>query len=344
DILYQGSSGRRTFAPEALPFGTDSFTWIASLTKLITTTCIMQLVERGHVRLDDDLRGLVPELEQASILLGGLLTHTVGLAYDLADPDLTRWTKATGRTADNLGWSREGFNTPLKFHPGDAWCYGSSLDWAALALEKLTRTNLGSYMKENIFDVLGMRDTGFWPLKLPHVLNRSVAFSNRSDGVLQETPPPIPIQDHEIESGGAGLFSTAADYALFLQGFLQGKLLRQETLEAIFTPQLNPEQRRSLESTCYRNDMMHDAFAPEFPRGLPLDHGLGALQNKEDVPGKRRKGSLTWSGMCNSRWWVDRESGIAAVLFVNVLPHGDPVVKKLYNELETAVYGHVVAK
>ncbi|EQL01339.1 beta-lactamase [Ophiocordyceps sinensis CO18] len=333
--VYSGAAGRIDFDPAASAFAGDSFTWVASLTKLVTTTCLMQLVERGAVGLDDDVRPRVPELSQMQILRGFdaddspilednvkpitlrqanaivltvcysmLLTHTVGLGYDLADPDLTKWSKKTGRTANNLDWSRQGFFTPLKFAPGDGWYYGTALDWAGLVLEQVTGQSLGQYMQQHIFDPLGISDTGFWPERLPHTKSRTVAFTFRHRVTSALKPgkrlPPAEHQ-HQVESGGAGLFTTADDYARFLHGLLQGKLLSEATMGEMFAPQLNEKQSKMLEFICY--DLgVQDGFAPEFPTGLGLNHGIGGVVNMEDVPGKRRKGSLMWSGMCNSRW------------------------------------------
>ncbi|KAH7165452.1 beta-lactamase/transpeptidase-like protein [Dactylonectria macrodidyma] len=354
-VIYSGAAGRIDFDVDSKPFQTDSFTWFASLTKIITTTSIMQIVEQGLVGLDNDVRSFVPELASMQILRGfeadgkpiledntrpitlrNLLTHTLGLGYDIADPDLVKWSKYVGRTATNLDWTREGFNTPLKFAPGDGWYYGAAVDWAAQILENITGQTLSEYIQEHIFNPLGIKDSGFWPEKLPQTADRTVGYSYREGDILKPGPPSVP-REHEMESGGAGLFSTAHDYAVFLRGLLQGKLVEKQTLQAMFTPQLNKAQSAMLEAIAYTPGV-HEALAPEFPAGLAINHGLGGVINVEDVPGKRRKGSLMWSGMSNSRWWIDQETGIASVLVVNVQPFGDAVVKSLYNELELAVY------
>jgi CubicO group peptidase (beta-lactamase class C family) len=228
------------------------------------------------------------------------LTHTLGLGYDLADPDLVKWSKAVGRTANNLQWSKEGFNTPIKFAPGEGWYYGAAVDWAGQVLEKITGQTLGAYMQENIFEPLGMRDTTFWPEKVPQTADRTVAYTFRIDGSLQPGSAPVP-KEHEIESGGAGLFTTPHDYAIFLRGFLHGELLKEETINEMFRAQLNEVQAGMLELISY-NIGIQDAFAPEFPKGLKLNHGIGGVLNMEGVPSKRRTGSMMWSGMCNSRW------------------------------------------
>ncbi|KAM0335017.1 hypothetical protein ACHAQA_000051 [Verticillium albo-atrum] len=271
-----------------------------------------------------------------------LLTHTVGLGYDLADPDLTRWSQSIGRKATNLDWSLDGFDTPTKFVPGEGWYYGTAVDWAGQLLEALTGDSLGTYLQSQVLDPLKMRDTGFWPEKLPGAQQRAVAWSARGNDKTTLNPgPKVTPASHEVESGGAGLYSTAEDYSLFLQGLLSGALVSEATIGDMFTPQLDARQAGMLNAIA---GYFHDMFAPEFPVDMKLNHGLGGIMNMLDVEGKRRKGSLMWSGMCNGHWWIDRETGIAGVLVVNVLPHGDPVVIKLYDELERAVYSELLQK
>jgi CubicO group peptidase (beta-lactamase class C family) len=214
-----------------------------------------------------------------------------------------KWSAAVGRTATVLDFSLDGFFTPLKFAPGDGWYYGTATDWAGQALERVCGQSLGAYMQEHVLAPLGMRDTGFWPDKMPHVAARTAAFSVREshDQTLKPIPSPVP-ERHPVESGGAGLFSTAADYAKVLRAVLGNDRLvvGGETItDALFAPRLDETQRAMLMAIA---DAFHDMFAPEFPRGTELDFAFGGLMNLTDIPRKRRKGSLMWSGMPNSRW------------------------------------------
>lgn len=230
-----------------------------------------------------------------------LLTHTVGLCYDIGDPEIMRWAEFVGRKSDNLDWNREGFVTPFKFRPGDGWCYGTAVDWAAIFLETITGQTIGEYMVQHVFEPLRMKDTGFWPEKLPQTRTRTLASAHRDDsGRL--IPGELPIKEvHEIESGGSGVFSTARDYAIFMNALMKGKLIKQETLAHMFAPQLDEKQAKMLEATAY-DEKMQSPLLPEFPKGIKLNHGLGGVLNLEDAPGKRRKGSMCWSGMANSHW------------------------------------------
>ncbi|KAK2001714.1 beta-lactamase [Colletotrichum falcatum] len=355
-VLYSSSSGRIGFSADSRPWAADTFTYVASMTKLITCTAVMQLVERGVLALDDDMRGLVPRLAAMQILRGFdaddqpilednttpvtlrmLLTHTVGLGYDVADPDLMKWREKTRAAATNLNASLDGFFTPFKFTPGEGWCYGTAIDWAGQALEKVTGQRLGEYLSDNVFGPLAMRDTGFWPDELPHVADRTAEWQCRGDDASSLAPGPSPRNPapDAVDSGGAGLWTTAKDYGIFLRALLGGELVGKETLDAMFAPQLDGRQAAMLKEIAD----LHGSLAVEFAPGMELNHSLVGCLNMRDAPGKRRKGSLQWSGMCNSHWWMDRETGVAAALIVQSMPHGDPVVSRLYDELERAVYG-----
>ncbi|KAG5989816.1 hypothetical protein E4U43_004426 [Claviceps pusilla] len=365
-IIYSGSSGRLGLDAKSPPWTDKTLTWAASLTKLVTTIALMQLVEQGKLHLDADTRPLVPELRDAKILRGfdahdkpvyeentqpitlrQLLTHTAGFSYEFCDPVLLKWSRLTpGRDISHIHWSRREITVPLRFAPGEGWLYGVGLDWAAQVLEAATGMSIGQYMQVNIFDGLGLADTGFWPGRMSHTAARTAASTQRKpDGILEAAPWPIPDK-HELEAGGSGLFTTAADYARLLRALLQSThhdtpLLSARSVREMLTPQLRGVQERGLARLVF-HPSARPAFSPEFQPGQTVNHGLGGMLNTHDLPGKRRAGSMTWFGILNSRWWLDPKTGVAAVLFVNVRPMGDPVVVALYDELERAVYGHLV--
>ncbi|KXX74076.1 Acyltransferase LovD [Madurella mycetomatis] len=342
-VLYQGAAGRIDIAPDSPVFSVDTWTWAASMAKIVTMTGVMALVEKGSVGLDDDMRTIVPELGRLQILRGftdetpiledntepitlrHLLTHGAGIGTDIADPELMKWSQAVGRTATCLDYTLEGWSVPMKFPPGEGWYYGGATEFAGVALERITGMKLSEYMSEHVFKPLGMEDTTFYRESMAiKVADRTSPCTMRDPetGALSAMPWIIPA-DPELLSLGSGLYMTASDHA------------KKSTVDEMFRPQLSDSQRAVLKRV---TDTFHDAMVPEFPPGMPLDHGISGIINLEDTPGKRRKGSMMWQGMANGHWWIDRESGIAATLFVSVLPQGDAVVTELYDELERAVY------
>lgn len=231
-----------------------------------------------------------------------LLTHTSGFSYEFSDPVLLQWSRTQpNRNVSRLQWSKLEVTTPLRFAPGQSWGYGVGLDWAGQVLEALTGKSLGQYMQENILDPVGLNDTGFWPERIPHTAPRTAQNVQRTkDGKLAAAHWPTP-EKHEIESGGGGWFTTASDYGLFLRAFLTGRLVSEETMREMVKPQLNEAQAEFLRTIAF-HPMVHNTFAPEFKPGTNIDHGLGGMLNVEDVPGKRKAGSIAWSGILNSRW------------------------------------------
>ncbi|KAI0425523.1 beta-lactamase/transpeptidase-like protein [Xylaria sp. FL1042] len=359
-ILYTGTAGRLDFDPSSPAYNADSISWLASMSKLATAVSLLQLVEQGVIGLDDDVRDKLPELAALPVLRGWedderpileahgraitlrhLLTHTLGIGVDMADPDLIRWSKSTGRRINYMSYTLEGIKTPLKFAPGEGWYYGTAYDWAGHLLTKLTRASLSSYMQTHVFNSLAMASTTFHPT--PDTHSRHLAFAHSTTDptigitTLHPSPSPLPIQTPiAFEAAGSGLFSTPADFARLLQGILAGKLLNAETTELLFAPQLNQTQRDILMAIAA--SAREGGFAPEFPPGFPLDHSLAGVVNTRDVPGKRRVGSLMWSGATNGRWWIDRETGIAGAVFTQVEPHGNAIVVDMFDKLERTVY------
>ncbi|KAK3949600.1 beta-lactamase/transpeptidase-like protein [Pseudoneurospora amorphoporcata] len=342
----------------------------------------MQLVQQGKLRLDEDVREKLPELTKAGILRGfddqkeygkqailekiekpitarQLLTHTVGLSYDLGHTLLERWAKEVGKKGDTNSMTVEGWTTPLLFAPGEGWVYGTGLDWAGVLLERVLGNGetLGQYMRKNVFEPLGMETSTLNPAaepleKLENKMKDKlvpVALRDAETGELSLSELPIPAAwQPTAESGGAGLFTTAEDYGKVLAAVLrassnegeEGLGLKKETVDQMFSAQLN---KKGLEMVKEMGRAFHAGIMPEFPVGFEaVDHGLGGLLNLEDVEGKRRKGSMMWHGYCNSHWWIDRETGIGACLLVEQFPFADPGVIQLYNDLERAVYGELV--
>lgn len=299
------------------------------MTKLPAVVCVLQLVERGLLTLDEDLRLRLKALAETQILRGfddatgqpvyeenttpislrTLLTHTSGFAYDSTVESLMRWRKVTGHTKIHNTWTLESLRCPLVFAPGTQWFYGTSIDWATLALEQVTGQSLNEYATANIFEPLGMKNSFVGPANAARSTEELLArlapcpVRSADDGVLVPAELPHTIDDNnDVESGGAGLLSTARDYAQFLQAVLQpGKLLSAENLALLFKPQLQGELLASLRATVavpgYRV-----ALAPEYADETPINVAFGGMLNLEDVPGKRPGGSLQWSGYLNSHW------------------------------------------
>jgi methyl acetate hydrolase len=352
--VYEGAFGKR-----ALPAGpemtTDSVFWIASMTKAITSTAAMMLVERGKLALDRPIAEVLPALAAPQVLEGfdaagepklrpakrpitlrHLITHTAGFGYDIWNTDLLRYEEKKGIpgiiSCENLA-----LTAPLTFDPGDRWDYGINIDWIGKAVEAVSGQKLGAFFQENLFEPLGMKDTAF---KLtPACRARLVGMHARqADGSLQPMPFEIP-QEPEFQMGGGGLYGTAGDYIAFQRLFLNGgrvngrQLLQPETVEAMSQNQMGALNVRLLQTAIppYSNDA-------EFFPGMVKKWGLGFMINTERVPGGRSAGSLAWAGLGNTYFWIDPEKRVAGVIMTQLVPFADAKVLDLFAKFENAVY------
>jgi methyl acetate hydrolase len=339
-----------------VPLRTDSLFRIASMTKAVTSVAVMQLVERGALSLDDAASDHVSELADARVLEGfgdngtprlrapasapsvrQLLSHTAGFAYEMWNEDITRFHASTGTPSIFAGG--DGFlGAPLASDPGTRWEYSLATDWLGILVERVSGETLDAYLHRNVFEPLGMTDTGFDPNKLG--IDRLVAVQHRlDDGTLQQAPQPKPGTRNPFLSGGAGLFSTAADYLRFARMLLRGgELDGARVLAAETVVQMARSHTGALTidpmPTCDTGSSNDVDFFP----GAPKSFGLGFLINDADLNGRRASGSLSWAGLFNSYYWIDVRSGVCGVVLMQLLPFFDAGAVALYDAFERAVY------
>src|SRR5919198_4798160 len=176
--VYEGAFGTREVGTNA-PMTLDTVVWIASMTKAITATAAMQLVERGKLSLDAPASQLAPGLAKAQVLEGfdaagqprlrapkrpitlrHLLTHTAGYGYEIWRTEIARYQQVTN-TPGITTCTNAALTTPLLFDPGERWEYGINIDWVGKMVEAVSGQRLDRYFQENIFGPLGMKDTSF---------------------------------------------------------------------------------------------------------------------------------------------------------------------------------------
>lgn len=344
-----GPDGVRTFAAGArgaadpAPMTPDTVFWIASCTKAITSLAALQLVERGLLSLDGPISDRLPALAEPRVLDGfeadgtprlrparravtlrDLLTHTSGLAYDFCSADLTAYYAATG---ENL------LSVPpvLAFDPGERWQYGTGIDAAGWAIEAATGQDLQAYFADNILGPLGMTDSTLVPDDAQNA-RRAGLHMRLPDGGLfpmdaMATPRPL--------WGGGGLISTPGDYLKFLQAVMSdgAGLVTPASLAMLRDAQADGAPAGDLISS---NPAFSNDFLP-MP-GTEKRWTLGFLRNETDVPHGRRAGSLAWGGIANCYYWADPQSGVAGVLFAQVLPFADARLLATFEAFERATY------
>jgi methyl acetate hydrolase len=355
--IYQGAFGRRAVSDGAL-MTADTVFWIASMTKAITSTAAMQLVEQGKLSLEQPIADVLPELSEPQVLEGfdsageprlrparrpitlqHLLTHTAGFSYDIWNADIGRYMEKKG-IPGIISCENIALMTPLTFDPGERWDYGINIDWVGKAVERVSDQSLGDYFAEHLFTPIGMKDTGF-RLTQDRRARLSGMHARSEDGALAVIPFELP-QEPEFQMGGGGLYGTAADYLAFTQLFLNGgrsnghQVLRSETVRLMAQNAIGTLDVRRLKTAvpAYSNDA-------EFFPGMIKKWGLGFMISTTAVPGGRSAGSLAWAGLGNTYFWIDPGRGVAGVILMQLIPFADSKAVALLDGFEKAVYAAV---
>ena len=345
--LLQSSHGNRD-SQSSVPVDGRTIFAIASMTKAITSTAALQLVEQGALDLDEQVHKHLPELrdlpllegfdaagaprfakERYQVTLRQLLTHTAGFAYSWNHELVLRY----GSPANPIPY--------LVNKPGTRWHYGTNVDWIGKLVETVSRKTLEAYFQERIFQPLGMSDTSF--LLPPKKLDRlSSSYQRDAHGVLQESPriqPPVPASFN----GGGGLFSTADDYAKFTQMILRRGLSadRKRILQASTVSAMSSNQVGGLDSGKIRSTMPERSSNVDLHPGESDRFGLGFLINPKAYDAGRSAGSLAWGGIRNTFYWIDPKRGIGAVIMMQFLPFCDDAAMGMLGDFERSVYSHL---
>jgi methyl acetate hydrolase len=353
-IVYEGAFGKRELGKDA-PMTVDSVVWIASMTKAITGTAAMQLVERGKLSLDRPAGEVVTALSSAKVLEGfdaagqprlraprrpitlrHLMTHTAGFAYEIWRPEIAQYQSATN-TPGITTCANAALTTPLLFDPGDRWEYGINIDWVGKMVEAVSGQKLDRYFEDNIFGPLGMKDTSF---KISPSQRARLASVHQRDekGALAPIEFALP-ENPEFLMGGGGLYGTARDYLTFTQMIVQGgtlggaQVLRRETVDLMAQNQIAPLDIPYIKTAApgLSNDV--DLFP-----GMRKGWGLSFLINTQDAPTGRSAGSLAWAGLANTYFWIDRTKRVSGVFLSQLLPFYDKTTIDLFGKFETEVY------
>jgi CubicO group peptidase (beta-lactamase class C family) len=320
---------------DGVPMSTDTLFRIASQTKAITSLGIMMLQERGLLDINAPLSRYLPEWKEMQVAVannsGGytleparreitlrhLLTHTGGMSYGngvaasaWAQASIQGWYFADREEPVRDTIARMA-SLPLDAHPGEQWIYGYNTDILGAVIEQVSGQDLASFFATEIFAPLGMNDTHFY---LPaNKRGRLATVYRPADGGVEAIPETNGMQSQGLYdegprqsfSGGAGLLSTASDYAKFLQMTLNGgelngtRLVSRKTIELMTTDHLG--------------DI---AFQPGQGFGLGFsiatDLGLRGTLGSE--------GEYAWGGAYHSVYWVDPVEDLLVVYLTQIIP------------------------
>jgi len=342
-VPYEKAFGYRDLESKS-PMQEDTIFRIASQTKAIVTTGIMMLMEEGKILVTDPVGNYLPEFMHTKVAVpngsGGydvvpadrpitirdLLTHTSGIPYGAWQNDLTAdaWN-----AAGFPGWYfankdqpirevvRKMADLPMNAQPGTKWIYGYNLDILGAVVEVVSGETLDKFLKERIFDPLGMVDTQFY-LPQNEADRLATVYDRSDDGTLTRSSDEgamgtqgqyiIGQGPNVTFSGGAGLLSTAHDYSVFLEMLLNGgKTMSGEQLLSPTTVDLMTTDH--LDGIPFRQ-------GAGFGYGFQIATDQGAL----GYPGA--EGEFRWGGAYHSTYWVDPVNKLVVTAFTQFGPTG----------------------
>ena len=308
----------------------DTIFQIASMTKPVAGVAFLMLLAEGTVRLSDPVKKGIPEFEGTQVAVArsesdeegeiylvpahrdvtvrDLLTHTSGLVSGgVGSREASRI--APRHSDDTLAtYASDLGRAPLDFQPGSRWSYSglAGIDTVARIVEVVSGVPFDHFLRERIFEPLGMHDTAFIvpAVKLPRVVTRYV----RTSSGLEEREKPSWVDTDTIKAGGVGLWSTSGDYAKFAQMLVnQGELNGQQILG-----------RKTVELMAANH--VGDLYAKSGRVGGRLGRGFGltvdVVLDSVVAQDNRSTGSFGWLGALGTAFWVDWQEEMTAVLMV----------------------------
>ncbi|WP_404994440.1 serine hydrolase domain-containing protein [Cupriavidus pauculus] len=352
-----------------VPLAEDSIFRIYSMTKPITSVAIMMLLEECKIALDDPVSKYIPAWENLGVFAGGfmesfqtraparpmlvvdLLRHTSGLTYgfqqnsnvDAAYRKHKLGDLAVEGTLDDM--IAKLATLPLEFSPGEAWNYSVATDVLGYLVGKISGMPFDDFLKQRIFDPLGMVDTAF------HVPQEKIGrfcacyavgtlgskvISPRGP-MLQDDPQASPyLKKPAFLSGGGGLVSTAADYMRFARMLLNGgeldgvRLLSPKTLALMTANHLPggvdlPRMSRSMFSEATYEGV-----------GFGLGFATTIAPASTLIPGSA--GDFFWGGAASTFFWVDPQEDLIGLFLTQLLPSSAYPVRR---QLRTLVYSAI---
>lgn len=354
DTIYSGAFGARENGG-SVAMTEDSVFWIASMTKPLTSAAAMQLVERGKLKLDEPVGALLPGLASPKVLEGfaadgtpklrpartaitlrHLLTHTAGFCYDMWNADMVRYMQHAG-IPGIITCEEKALTIPLTNDPGTAWEYGINIDFAGKAVEAASGKTLGAYLRDELFEPLGMKDTSF-KLRDDQLKRRASMHARKTEQSFDVIPFEVP-QQPEFEMGGGGLYGTAPDYARFVRMILnRGRANGHQ----VFKPEtVDLMAQNNMGDLCMTK--MHAAIAAvtndvDVYPDQDKKWGLSFMINTKQTAEGRNAGSLAWAGLANTYFWIDPRAKVGGMVMTQILPFADPQVMGQLGNLERAVY------
>jgi CubicO group peptidase (beta-lactamase class C family) len=327
---------------------------IYSMTKPITGVALMSLYEKGKFRLDDPLSKYAPEFADMKVYKGvdasgnlilepakrpitirDLTRHTSGFAVGTDLPGLKELVQRvdpmnTNNTLREM--AKKLAMLPLAFHPGDQWAYGCSVDVQAFLVELLSGKSFDQYLKETIFDPLGMKNTRY---VIPESDRSKFASLYRiQNDKLNRAEENFNLKDAPLKPGGWGLTSTLDDYMTFARMLVNKGRLGKVTI-------LKPETVKLMSTSHLSDAITQRMWLPSKGQvGFGIDFAVRTRPPATKEENSGVVGEFFWDGAASTLFWVDPVNDITAVLFTQI----QPFYGQLHKGFRDAVYGKYLEK
>lgn len=352
-IIQQKGYGYSNIASKKL-MQPNSIFRIASQTKAIVSAGILILYDEGKLSLLDPVSKYLPGFENQKVLekfnatdstyttvqakrgvtIKDLLTHSSGIDYPGIGTNEMKAIYAKAGISSGVGVTHQNLidemnklgGLPLAFQPGTQWRYGLSVDVLGAVIEVITGKSLENFLRENIFNPLKMNDTWFnlpadkasrlTSIYTEDSLQHIIPWNKKSTGI----DPGYPLVAKHYFSGGAGLSSTAMDYAIFLQMIMNGGNYNGKQILS----------KRVVEM------MLHNQL--DFPFNGINYFGLGfeIVSDKGSASHSRNEGTFDWGGYFGTTYWADPKAHLIVLFMTQQVPnsHGE-----LEQKFEQILYG-----
>jgi len=356
-----------------VPVKDDTIFRIYSMTKPITSVAFMMLFEEGKVALDEPVVKYIPEWKNLGVFVAGvapnfltrplsrpmlivdLMRHTSGLTYGFqqrSNVDAAYRAAKIGEvekagTLDSM--IADLANIPLEFSPGEAWNYSVSTDVIGYLIGKISGIPFEQFLKERIFNPLGMSDTDFFvPKEKAHRFAAcysadppgAVAFhatERKASLTLQDDPATSSfLSPPSLISGGGGLCSTSANYLTFCRVLINGgelggvRLIGPKTLQLMTSNHLPGGLDLPAMSRALFSEASYDGI------GFGLGFAVTMDPVKTLIPGS--PGEYNWGGAATTSFWIDPAEELITIFMTQVLPSS---AYPLRRELRTLVYSAI---
>jgi CubicO group peptidase (beta-lactamase class C family) len=352
------------------PMADDAIMRIFSMTKPITSVALMTLYEQGYFQLNDPVHRVIPEWRDQQVYVSGegehmqtrppvrpmtfrhILSHQSGLSYGGALASLVGLdvplhpadaAYGAGDARMNRGMTLRSFverlaNAPLRFDPGERWMYSYSTDVCGYLVEAISGKPFDEYLREVIFEPLGMKDTAFFvpPEKKQRFVAGYGRARDKSLRLIDDPETSRYLEPPTFLSGGGGLTSTMADYLRFCEMLRRGGEL--DGARVLGPRTLRLMTRNHLTGGRDLSSMAVGAFSETAYEGIGF--GLGFAMTLDEVEaGSIAAGDYYWGGAASTIFWVDPREDLVEIFLTQLIPSA---TFNFRGQLKSIIYSSIV--